>query len=62
MITISGSSGAPGIYIADQGILNVDNYINITTANDTKGKLFINSDMPELLNLKGFFLVLGRQS
>ncbi|MCV5720673.1 hypothetical protein OFM97_29145, partial [Escherichia coli] len=27
MITISGSSGAPGIYIADQGILNVDNYI-----------------------------------
>ncbi|AJG11413.1 autotransporter outer membrane beta-barrel domain-containing protein [Escherichia coli] len=60
MITISGSSGAPGIYIADQGILNVDNYINITTANDTKGKLFINSDMPGTIESKGILFGVGK--
>jgi len=60
MITISGSSGAPGIYIADQGILNVDNHINITTTNDTKGKLVINGDMPGTIESKGILFGVGK--
>lgn len=60
MVSISGEAGVPGIYIAEQGILDVDNYINITTTNDSKGKLVINGDIPGAIESKGILFGVGK--
>ncbi|HGE9187501.1 autotransporter outer membrane beta-barrel domain-containing protein [Escherichia coli] len=60
MITISGISGTPGVYLVDQGALNVDNYINIANENNTKGKLVINGDIPGSIDSKGILFGAGK--